>query len=201
MSRAPFVMPKAGAAFTPRQRGLRHHHRLALREPPKMKAAHGTDSMPETADNVAADYGVSRADQDAFAARSQARWAAAQAAGVSSPTRSCRWSVPQRKGDPRHRRHRRTPAPRHHSPSSPAEGRERPRPHGDRGQCQRRERWRGGAAAGLGRRPRPRASRPSPASSPWQGGGRGAPRHGHRPGPGGAQGAGQDRADASTRWT
>ena len=54
--------------------------------------------MPETADNVAADYDVSRADQDAFAARSQARWAAANEAGVL-PRRSRR-SVPQRKGDP-----------------------------------------------------------------------------------------------------
>jgi acetyl-CoA acetyltransferase family protein len=46
-----------------------------------MKAAHGVDSMPQTADNVAADFNVSRADQDAFAVRSQQRWAAAHAAG------------------------------------------------------------------------------------------------------------------------
>jgi acetyl-CoA acetyltransferase family protein len=64
-----------------------------------MKAAYGTDSMPETADNVAADYGISRADQDAFAARSQARWEAAQKAGrfadEITPV-----TIPQKKGDP-----------------------------------------------------------------------------------------------------
>jgi acetyl-CoA acyltransferase len=49
---------------------------------PKMKAMHGIDSMPETAENVAADYQVSRADQDAFALRSQARALAAQASGA-----------------------------------------------------------------------------------------------------------------------
>ncbi|MBV6636057.1 MAG: acetyl-CoA C-acyltransferase, partial [Mameliella sp.] len=66
---------------------------------PKMKAMYGTDSMPETADNVAADYGVSRADQDAFAARSQARWEAAQAAGLFADE-IVPVEVPQRKGDP-----------------------------------------------------------------------------------------------------
>jgi acetyl-CoA C-acetyltransferase len=49
---------------------------------PRMQDLHGTDSMPQTADNVAADFGISRADQDAFAARSQLRWAAAQDAGL-----------------------------------------------------------------------------------------------------------------------
>jgi acetyl-CoA C-acetyltransferase len=49
---------------------------------PAMKARYGIDSMPETGDNVAADFGVSRADQDAFALRSQQRWGQAQAAGV-----------------------------------------------------------------------------------------------------------------------
>src|SRR5690606_41068232 len=48
---------------------------------PAMKSAHGVDSMPETGENVADDYGVSRADQDAFAVRSQQRAAAAQASG------------------------------------------------------------------------------------------------------------------------
>ncbi|MCL4146769.1 UNVERIFIED_CONTAM: hypothetical protein GTU68_020097 [Idotea baltica] len=64
-----------------------------------MKDSYGVDSMPQTADNVAAEYDVNRADQDAFAARSQANWAAAHAAGVFqdeiTPV-----SVPQRKGDP-----------------------------------------------------------------------------------------------------
>ncbi len=98
MSRAPFVMPKAAAAFSRANAvydttiGWRFVNR-------RMEAMHGIDSMPQTADNVAADYNVSRADQDAFAARSQARWAAAHAAGVFgdeiTPV-----EVPQRKGDP-----------------------------------------------------------------------------------------------------
>ncbi|MRX50540.1 3-oxoadipyl-CoA thiolase [Paracoccus sp. S-4012] len=97
MSRAPFVMPKAEAAFS-RQNAV-YDTTIGWRfVNPKMKHAHGTDSMPETADNVAADYGVSRADQDAFAARSQARWAAAQEAGRFRdeivPVK-----IPQRKGD------------------------------------------------------------------------------------------------------
>ena len=66
---------------------------------PKMDAAYGTDSMPETADNVAGDYGISRADQDAFALRSQERWAAAQAAGRFADE-LCSVSIPQRRGDP-----------------------------------------------------------------------------------------------------
>jgi len=98
MSRAPFVMPKAEAAF---QRAMEvHDTTIGWRfVNPLMKAAHGIDSMPETAENVAQDYGVSREDQDAFALRSQARAAAAQANGrlakeiVAVP-------VPQAKGDP-----------------------------------------------------------------------------------------------------
>src|SRR6476661_3532057 len=80
MSRAPFVIPKADTAFS----------RVAKIEDttigwrfvnPLMKAKYGIDSMPETAENVATEFGVSRADQDAFAFRSQARAAAAIAAG------------------------------------------------------------------------------------------------------------------------
>ena len=98
MSRAPFVMPKADAAFS-RQNGV-HDTTIGWRfVNPKMKAEFGIDSMPQTADNVAADFGISRADQDAFAARSQARWAAAQAAGLFrdeiAPV-----VIPQKKGDP-----------------------------------------------------------------------------------------------------
>src|SRR5699024_7172285 len=66
---------------------------------PIMKERYGVDSMPQTADNVAEDYNISREDQDAFAARSQARWEAADRAGIFAdeiiPVR-----VPQRKGDP-----------------------------------------------------------------------------------------------------
>lgn len=98
MSRAPFVMPKATSAFT--RANAVYDTTIGWRfVNPKMKAAHGVDSMPETADNVAADYNVSRADQDAFAERSQARWAAAQAAGVFAEE-IVPVVVPQRKGDP-----------------------------------------------------------------------------------------------------
>ncbi|WP_176470044.1 3-oxoadipyl-CoA thiolase [Pseudomonas sp. Irchel s3f10] len=80
MSRAPFVMGKADAAFSRNMKledttiGWRFIN-------PLMKAQYGVDAMPQTADNVADDYKVSRADQDAFALRSQQRTAAAQAAG------------------------------------------------------------------------------------------------------------------------
>ncbi|MDV7144648.1 3-oxoadipyl-CoA thiolase [Tropicimonas sp. TH_r6] len=98
MSRAPFVMPKATTAFT--RANTVHDTTIGWRfVNPKMKAMFGTDSMPETADNVAADWGVNRADQDAFAARSQARWAAAQAAGAFAEE-IVPVEVPQRKGAP-----------------------------------------------------------------------------------------------------
>ncbi|WP_177413547.1 3-oxoadipyl-CoA thiolase [Pseudomonas sp. R2-37-08W] len=80
MSRAPFVMGKADAAFSRSMKledttiGWRFIN-------PLMKALYGVDAMPQTADNVADDYHISRADQDAFALRSQQRTAAAQAAG------------------------------------------------------------------------------------------------------------------------
>ena len=98
MSRAPFVMPKASSAFT--RSNAVYDTTIGWRfVNPKMKQAYGVDSMPQTADNVAEDYGISREDQDAFAARSQSRWAAAHAAGVFkdeiTPV-----PVPQRKGDP-----------------------------------------------------------------------------------------------------
>ncbi|WP_103174224.1 3-oxoadipyl-CoA thiolase [Paracoccus sp. SY] len=98
MTRAPFVMPKAEAAFS--RQNVVYDTTIGWRFPnPALKKAHGTDSMPETADNVAADYGISRADQDAFAARSQERWAAAQAAGIFRDE-IVPVHVPQKKGDP-----------------------------------------------------------------------------------------------------
>jgi 3-oxoadipyl-CoA thiolase len=81
MSRAPFVMPKADSAFSRSNAvydttiGWRFVNKL-------MKQQYGVDSMPETADNVAADFCIGRAEQDAFALRSQQRWAAAQAKGL-----------------------------------------------------------------------------------------------------------------------
>ncbi|MGO4409647.1 MULTISPECIES: 3-oxoadipyl-CoA thiolase [unclassified Brevundimonas] len=80
MSRAPFVMPKAESGFS--RAAHIYDTTIGWRfVNPAMKAAYGVDSMPETGENVAADYGVSRADQDAFALRSQQRAAAAQASG------------------------------------------------------------------------------------------------------------------------
>jgi 3-oxoadipyl-CoA thiolase len=81
MTRAPFVMAKADSAFSRTAKiedttiGWRFVN-------PKMKAEYGIDSMPETAENVARDFNIGRADQDAFALRSQQKWAAAHAAGV-----------------------------------------------------------------------------------------------------------------------
>ncbi|QFY63907.1 3-oxoadipyl-CoA thiolase (plasmid) [Rhizobium grahamii] len=98
MSRAPFVMPKADSAFS--RANAIYDTTIGWRFiNPKMKAEFGVDSMPQTADNVAADFGVSRADQDAFAARSQARWAAAQEAGLFADELVA-VRVAQKKGDP-----------------------------------------------------------------------------------------------------
>ena len=98
MSRAPFVMPKANAAYS--RANAVFDTTIGWRfVNPNMKSRYGTDSMPETADNVAADYSVSRQDQDAFAARSQERWQAASEAGVFKEE-IVPVEVPQRKGDP-----------------------------------------------------------------------------------------------------
>ncbi|WP_299908250.1 3-oxoadipyl-CoA thiolase [uncultured Paracoccus sp.] len=97
MTRAPFVMPKADSAFS--RANAVYDTTIGWRFPnPALKKAFGTDSMPETADNVAADFGINRADQDDFAARSQARWEAAQAAGVFADE-IVPVTIPQRKGD------------------------------------------------------------------------------------------------------
>ena len=80
MSRAPFVMPKSESAFG-REPAI-YDTTIGWRfVNAAMKAAHGIDSMPETAENVAADFKVSREDQDAFALRSQQKALAAQASG------------------------------------------------------------------------------------------------------------------------
>jgi acetyl-CoA C-acetyltransferase len=96
MTRAPFVMPKAETAFA--RSNTVYDTTIGWRFPnADFKAAYGHASMPETADNVAADHGVSRADQDAFALRSQARWAAAHAAGYFAGE-IAPVEIPQRKG-------------------------------------------------------------------------------------------------------
>jgi 3-oxoadipyl-CoA thiolase len=97
MTRAPFVMGKADSAFS--RAAKIEDTTLGWRfVNPLMKAAHGIDSMPETAENVAQEFGISRADQDAFALRSQQRWAAAHAAGVFRDE-IVPVTLPQRKGD------------------------------------------------------------------------------------------------------
>lgn len=98
MSRAPFVMPKADSAFS--RANAVYDTTIGWRfVNPKMAERFGVDTMPQTADNVAADFGITREDQDAFAARSQARWAAASEAGRFADE-IVPVSVPQKKGDP-----------------------------------------------------------------------------------------------------
>ena len=98
MSRAPFVMGKADSAFSRAAKiedttiGWRFIN-------PLMKTKYGVDSMPETAENVAADFKISRADQDAFALRSQQRTAAAMAAGRLADE-IVPVTIAQKKGDP-----------------------------------------------------------------------------------------------------
>ena len=98
MSRAPFVMPKAESAFS--RTNAVYDTTIGWRfVNPAMKTKYGVASMPETADNVADDHDVNRTDQDAFAARSQARWVAADAAGIYAEE-IAPVTIPQRKGDP-----------------------------------------------------------------------------------------------------
>lgn len=97
MSRAPFVMNKADKAFS-RQAEV-HDTTIGWRFiNPRMDELYGTDSMPRTAENVAEDFGISREDQDAFALRSQQRWAAAHEAGYFN-AEMMRVEIPQRRGD------------------------------------------------------------------------------------------------------
>ncbi|MGI6247513.1 MAG: 3-oxoadipyl-CoA thiolase [Pseudochelatococcus sp.] len=98
MSRAPFVLPKAEAAFS--RHAEIHDTTIGWRfVNPLMKAQYGIESMPETGENVAEDFSVSREDQDLFAARSQAKAAAAQENGRLA-REIAPVIIPQRKGDP-----------------------------------------------------------------------------------------------------
>ncbi|MCY4236889.1 MAG: 3-oxoadipyl-CoA thiolase [Rhodospirillaceae bacterium] len=98
MSRAPFVMGKAETSFSRKVEiydttiGWRFVNKM-------MKTQYGIDSMPETAENVAEEFQVTRKDQDAFAARSQARAVTAQESGALA-REIISVAVPQRKGDP-----------------------------------------------------------------------------------------------------
>ena len=99
MSRAPFVMGKAETAWS-RQAAI-YDTTIGWRFPnPLMKKLYDTHSMPQTADNVAEEFSISRADQDAFALRSQQRWAAAHAAGRFADE-LVPVVIPQKKGDPK----------------------------------------------------------------------------------------------------
>jgi len=99
MSRAPFVMGKAESAFS--RNAAIFDTTIGWRfVNPAMKKLYETHSMPQTADNVAADFSISRADQDAFAVRSQQRWGAADAAGRFADE-LVPVVIPQKKGDPK----------------------------------------------------------------------------------------------------
>ncbi len=99
MTRAPFVMGKADSAFSRAAKiedttlGWRFVNSL-------MKASHGIDSMPETAENVAQQFNINRADQDALALRSQQRWARARDAGFFDKE-IVPVTLAQKKGDPK----------------------------------------------------------------------------------------------------
>ncbi|HEJ9147348.1 TPA: 3-oxoadipyl-CoA thiolase [Serratia marcescens] len=98
MSRAPYVMGKAESAFSRTMKiedttmGWRFIN-------PQMQALYGVDTMPQTAENVASQFGISRRDQDAFALRSQQRTAAAQESGFYSD-QLIEMLIPQKKGEP-----------------------------------------------------------------------------------------------------
>ncbi|MBS0365579.1 MAG: 3-oxoadipyl-CoA thiolase [Proteobacteria bacterium] len=96
MSRAPFVLPKADSAFS--RHAEIHDTTIGWRfVNARLRKLYGTDSMPETGENVAAQFGVARADQDAFALRSQQRTAAAEARGFFEGERVT-VEIAQRKG-------------------------------------------------------------------------------------------------------
>jgi acetyl-CoA acetyltransferase family protein len=99
MSRAPFVMGKAETAFS--RNAAIFDTTIGWRfVNPAMTKLYETHSMPQTADNVAAEFAISRADQDAFALRSQQRWGAADAAGRFA-AELVPVVIPQKKGDPK----------------------------------------------------------------------------------------------------
>lgn len=98
MSRAPFVMAKAESAWS--RAAAIYDTTIGWRFPnPLMKKLYETHTMPQTADNVAQEFNISRADQDAFALRSQQRWAAAHASGRFHDE-IVPVSIPVKKGEP-----------------------------------------------------------------------------------------------------
>lgn len=98
MSRAPFIIPKAESAYA--RSSEIHDTTIGWRLiNPLMREQYGVESMPETGENVAEEFSISREDQDAFAARSQSRAAAADANGRLAQEITA-VTIPQRKGDP-----------------------------------------------------------------------------------------------------
>ena len=181
MSRAPFVMPKAETAFS--RNAEIYDTTIGWRFiNPLMQAQYGVDSMPETGENVAADFAISRADQDAFALRSQQRAVTAQRNGRLSKE-IVPVTIPRRKGEAvtidtdEHPRAdttletlARLPTPFRKGGSVTA------------GNASGGERWRRGADRRLGSgylSTRPDAHGPHPR---WRGCGRATAHHGHRPG-------------------
>ena len=148
MTRAPFVMGKAESAFSRSAKiedttiGWRFIN-------PLMKAKYGVDSMPETAENVAAEFKISRADQDAFALRSQQRTAAAIAAGRLAEE-IVPVTIAQKKGDAAGGEQGRASAPNDARGARQAQGRCAPGRHGHGRQCVGRERRRLRRVARLG---------------------------------------------------
>ncbi len=112
MTRAPLVTPKPESAFPRGDRALVDTTLGWRFVNPRMRERYGVDSMGETGENVAERYGVSRADQDAWALRSQERHAAAEA-DDRFEREIVPVEVPARKGPVDARRARRAPAPRH----------------------------------------------------------------------------------------
>jgi len=99
MTRAPLVMGKADSAFS--RSAEIYDTTIGWRfVNPVMKSMYGVDSMPETAENVAEEFGISRADQDAFSYRTQQRWAKAHAEGFFA-NEIVPVAIPQKKGDPK----------------------------------------------------------------------------------------------------
>ena len=194
MTRAPFVMGKATEAFA--RSAEIYDTTIGWRfVNPLMKDQYGVDAMPETAENVAEDFQITRPDQDAFAYRSQMRAKAAQDSGFFA-REIAPVEIAGRKGTVTVDRDEH-PARRHHagSPRQTQGAVPQARRHGHRRQCLRRERRR--------RRPdhRLRGSRQAPrpdAARPRRGDGdrrRRPAHHGHRPGPGHPETAGAPRPE------
>ena len=198
MSRAPFVCPKPTAAFARNVADLRHRPRVAVRQPAD-EGAYGVDSMGETAENVAERFDISRADQDAFALRSQQRAVAAQAAGrfaeeiVPVPVSAAARRDPVVVDNDEHPR---ATTPRRRSPSCHAVSQGR---HGDGRQCVGRERRRLRAAASRRRRRRAPGLTPRARIGGAAVAGVRAAHDGHRPGAGDPEAAAATGVQSSDR--